>query len=235
MTGEGLKKKINFDDYVESYENEIRSSIGFIGQDHDFFINVKANILMGLAKSNFKEPENIRILDIGSGIGLIDRKISSLFRNLFGVDVEEGVIEKAKAFNLEVKYSLYNGEKLPFEDNSMDMVFTVNVMHHVPPVNWEQFIGEMQRVTRKNGIAAVFEHNPLNPLTRIAVNKCEFDRDAVLISRSKMKSMFKNKFCLIDEAYILFVPFKNDIFRSFESLLKWLPLGAQYYVCGKRS
>jgi SAM-dependent methyltransferase len=116
----------------------------------------------------------------------------------------------------------------------MDFVFTINVMHHIPPEHWGQFIKEMQRVTRKNGIAAIFEHNPLNPLTKLAVSKCELDRDAVLLTKRKMKSLFIHKFKLMDEAYILFFPFKNNIFRSIETMLKWIPLGAQYYICGRK-
>jgi ubiquinone/menaquinone biosynthesis C-methylase UbiE len=229
-----IKKQVSFDDYVETYEKEIQSSIGFAGQNHDFFIKVKADLIKRIADKNFSKPGNIQVLDIGCGIGLIDNQISSKFENLYGVDVEEGIIEKAKSFNPKVKYSLYKGTKLPFDDNSMDMVFTINVIHHVPPANWERFVQEMQRVTRKDGISAVFEHNPLNPLTKLAVNKCEFDRDAVLLTKRKLKSMFKNKFRLVDESYILFFPFRNNIFRSFETIFKWIPFGAQYYVCGKK-
>jgi len=31
------------------------------------------------------------------------------------------------------------------------------------------------RVTRSGGLIAIYEHNPFNPLTRVAVSRCEFD------------------------------------------------------------
>ena len=39
----------------------------------------------------------------------------------------------------------------------------------------------MRRVVRPGGLLCIIEHNPFNPLTRLAVVRCEFDRDAVLL------------------------------------------------------
>lgn len=235
---ENSKNKISdvsFDDYVESYKNEVDDSIGFIGQDVDFFIEIKAELLLKLAEKNFTDLNSINVLDIGSGVGLVDRFLKVKIQNLYGVDVEDGVVEKAKQNNPEVNYSLYSGAKLPFEDNMFDLCFAINVMHHVPPVMWENFSGEMHRVLKPGGIAAVFEHNPVNPLTRLAVARCEFDRDAVLLNHGKIKSLFKNAgFKLFEDRFIVFFPFKAKLFRGIESLLGWLPLGAQHYVTGRK-
>ena len=146
------KKQISFDDYVENYEKEIQSSIGFIGQDHDFFIKVKANKISYIVKKNFNDSANVKILDIGSGIGLIDHHLAENFNNLYGVDVEEGVVGKARKFNPGVNYNLYDGTSLPFESGSMDVVFAINVMHHVVPSHWGNFTKEMFRVVKKGGI-----------------------------------------------------------------------------------
>ena len=227
--------KVSFADYINTYEKEIQSSIGFIGQDHDFFINVKANIITDVAVAKFSSPDLVNILDVGCGIGLIDHYLSPFFKNLFGVDIESKVIEKARIFNPGVKYEHYDGSNLPFGDNIMDIVFAINVMHHVPPEGWERFSEEMFRVLKPGGWGIVFEHNPLNPLTRLAVHRCEFDRDAVLLYRNKLKSLFTNAgFKKISSSYILFFPFKQKLFRSFEKKLNWLPAGAQYYIIGKK-
>ncbi len=227
--------QVSFDDYVETYKTEIDDSIGFIGQDVDFFIEIKAELLLKLAKKNFGSLDKIKVLDIGSGVGMVDRFLKSEIKNLYGVDVEDGVVEKAKVNNPEVNYQLYDGAKLPFEDNTFDMCFAINVMHHVPPGMWENFASEMQRVLKPGGIAAVFEHNPLNPLTRLAVARCEFDRDAVLLNHGRVKSLFKGaKLQVKDDAYIVFFPMKAKFFRSIETALGWLPLGAQHYVIGTK-
>ena len=229
------EKQVSFDDYVETYRTEIDDSIGFIGQDVDFFIEIKAELLLKLAEKNFGKPDNIKVLDIGSGVGLVDRHLKGRVKHLYGVDVEEGVVEKAKVNNPEVDYRMYDGTRLPFDDNTFDLCFAINVMHHVPPGLWENFASEMQRVLKPGGIAAVFEHNPLNPLTRLAVARCEFDRDAVLLNHGKIKSLFKGAgLKVFDDSYIVFFPFKAKIFRSIETALGWLPFGAQHYVTGRK-
>lgn len=227
--------QVSFDDYVESYKHEVDDSIGFIGQDVDFFIEIKAELLLKLAEKNFDDLDKINVLDIGSGVGLVDRYIKGKIKNIYGVDVEEGVVEKAKYNNPEVNYRMYDGAKLPFEDNTFDLCFAINVMHHVPPALWENFSKEMRRVLKPGGIAAVFEHNPLNPLTRLAVARCEFDRDAVLLNHGKIKSLFKTAgLRLFEDKFIVFFPFKAKFFRGIETALGWLPIGAQHYVTGKK-
>ena len=93
----------------------------------------------------------------------------------------------------------------------------------------------MFRVLKPGGIAAVFEHNPLNPLTRLAVKRCEFDADAVLLNHGKIKGLLKNANLEISkDSFIVFFPFKSSIFRSIEKAIGWLPLGAQQYVVGRK-
>ena len=48
------------------------------------------------------------------------------------------------------------------------------------------FVADMVRVTRPGGLVCVIEHNPLNPLTRLAVNRCPFDADAVLLRSGQL-------------------------------------------------
>ncbi len=229
------ESQVSFDDYVETYRTEIDDSIGFIGQDVDFFIEIKAELLLKLARRNFGSLDKIKVLDIGSGVGLVDRFLKAEINQLYGVDVEEGVVQKAKVNNPEVNYQMYDGEKLPFEDNTFDLCFAINVMHHVPPGMWENFSKEMYRVLKPGGIAAVFEHNPWNPLTRLAVARCEFDRDAVLLNHPKIKSLFKGAgLKVFDDSFIVFFPFGAKLFRSVETALGWLPIGAQHYVTGRK-
>lgn len=227
--------RISFGNYIDSYEKEIQSSIGFVGQGHDFFVKVKADLIVDIAAANFEQSCDINILDIGCGIGLIDHHLAPFFKNIHGVDIEDSVVEKARTFNPGVRYFHYDGTSLPFNDKSMDMAFAINVMHHVQPSGWEGFTNEMFRVLRPGGMAVVFEHNPLNPLTRKAVSKCAFDRDAVLLSRRITEKLFSQSgFKGIDGSYILFFPFKSIFFRKVEKKISWLPFGAQFFINGRK-
>ena len=229
------EKQVSFDKYIETYKTEIQDSIGFIGQDVDFFIELKVDLLTKLAEKNLGSLSGIKALDIGSGVGLVDRFLKTSIKDLYGVDVESGVVEKAKQNNPEVTYNIYDGLKLPFDDNTFDLTFAINVMHHVPPAHWNNFAREMNRVLKPGGIAAVFEHNPLNPLTRIAVARCEFDRDAVLLNHKTIRRLLSEaKLEVIKDAYIVFFPFKAKFFRSVELTLGWLPFGAQHFAAGRK-
>lgn len=148
---ENKKSNISFDDYAETYQNEVQQSIDFIGQDVDFFIELKAKLLLETSKKYFGSADSISVLDIGSGIGLTDHYLSKEIKNLYGVDIEEGILKKAAVYNPSVKYSLYDGLRLPFDDNTMDITFAMNVMHHVPPAHWQNFANEMFRVLKPGG------------------------------------------------------------------------------------
>ena len=91
---------------------------------------------------------------------------------LAGVDPSEAMIEAARKANPEADYRVADGTELPFEDGSFDLAFAVCVLHHVAPPDRPAFVAELARVTRPGGLTVVFEHNPLNPLTRLAVRRC---------------------------------------------------------------
>ena len=93
----------------------------------------------------------------------------------------------------------------------------------------------MARVLRPGGLALILEHNPWNPLTRLAVARCPFDDDAILLGPSEATRHLSGAGLVREEKrYILFFPFDARIFRRVESGLGALPLGAQYYVASRK-
>jgi SAM-dependent methyltransferase len=105
----------------------------------------------------------------------------------------------------------------------------------VPPAEREAFVEEMRRVTRPGGLVAIFEHNPLNPLTRKAVRDCPFDEDAILLTRGETRRRLAEAgLAEVEAPYIVFFPREGDLRSRVERRLGWLPLGAQYYVASSR-
>jgi hypothetical protein len=95
-------------------------------------------------------------------------------------------------------------------------------------------MNELRRVVRPGGLVAVIEHNPFNPLTKLAVSRCEFDRDAVLLRAAKTERLMKGAGLLsVESDYFLFFPFKAGIAQRTERAIRKLPLGAQYMTCGE--
>src|SRR4029077_15731267 len=101
---------------------------------------------------------------------------------LVGVDVSEKVLQAARFRNPEIEYRHFSNDVLPFEDRSFDVVFAICVWHHVPPDRWRNFLSEIARVVAAKGILLIYEHNPWNPLTRLAVARCAFDAHSVLLT-----------------------------------------------------
>jgi SAM-dependent methyltransferase len=224
---------MDFNQYVRGYSQQVSDAVGFSGRDHDFFLAVKAQHLLELARRHLGRPEELSVLDVGCGVGLMERFLAPCFRRLCGVDLAAEAVREAERNVPGAQFLAYDGAVLPFPDGELDVAFAVCVLHHVPPAAWESFVAEMSRVVRPGGLVAVFEHNPWNPLTRRVVSHCEFDRDAVLLSAGTARRLFRHAgLRSVASRHILFFPWRARLWRSCERALGWLPLGAQYCAIG---
>ncbi|MEX0955308.1 MAG: methyltransferase domain-containing protein [Rhizobiaceae bacterium] len=221
-----------FDAYRSSYRQAVQESIGFSGLKHDFFLRAKADLLGRLAKA--RGLGHVKALDIGCGIGALHPFLRSIFPELSGCDISHESVAQARQDNPWVAYGHQQPGHLPYDRSSFDLAFAVCVVHHVPPAAWPNFFAEMKRVLRPGGVACIIEHNPLNPLTRLAVSRCPFDADAVLLGSGKTKRLLREGgFSEIASEHFLFFPFENPTLRAVERGLAVLPLGAQH-ACSAR-
>jgi SAM-dependent methyltransferase len=225
----------DFDEYSDSYRRAVEESISFAGADLDLYTRIKAEALLDLAQ-RVGPADRLAFLDVGCGVGETDRFIEGRVGRLAGVDVAPRALERARNNNPWAEYRDYDvGEPLPFEDESFDVCFAVCVLHHVPREQRTGLVGEMRRVSRRGGLVALFEHNPLNPLTRRAVSGCEFDRGAELLRRSEALELLSGAGLNRPEGrYIVFFPRESRLLRGIEGRLGWLPLGAQYAAFAQR-
>jgi SAM-dependent methyltransferase len=219
-----------FDRYGQTYERAVDKAIAFAGQEHDFYLAAKARRLVALAQRHLGTGRP-RALDVGCGPGSFDRHVSSAFE-LHGVDVSPAMVERARAENPDVEYAVSEERRLPHDDGAFDLAFAVCVLHHVATADRLPLLREMRRVVRPGGLVAVFEHNPLNPLTRRVVRTCDFDEGVELIGSRDLASLLGSTgFAVFGAEYLLFVPWRAD---RLELILRRLPLGAQYVVAGRR-
>ncbi|MBV9636679.1 MAG: class I SAM-dependent methyltransferase [Methylobacteriaceae bacterium] len=217
------------------YAAEVNSSIRFSGLDQSFFTIGKAGRAIDLLTRLVGDPRRIDLLDIGCGIGLIHPHLGGVGR-ITGVDVSQEALGLAQSARSDVRYQAYDGHRLPFAEDTFDAAMTICVMHHVPADDWHEFVGEARRVIRPGGVFLVFEHNPWNPLTRLAVSRCSFDHDAVLLPPPRMASILAA--CGLRDVgreFLFFTPFAAPAIQSVERRLKFLPLGAQYVAYGRKA
>jgi SAM-dependent methyltransferase len=93
-----------------------------------------------------------RILDIGCGGGITTESLPYYYQNLdyFGCDVSKSAIEYAKKRGSgKVRYAVIRGKKLPYKDNYFDACICLDVMEHIPDV--EFFLNEVKRILKKDG------------------------------------------------------------------------------------
>jgi len=229
------KGLFDFGKFHDSYKDEVQDSISFTGQSHDFFTVVKVEALLEGVGRHLGDPGKLKFLDVGCGVGLTDQFLVGRVGAVHGIDISGPVIQQAKKRNPRARYKVYNGKRMPFADGTFDVTFAICVLHHVPPSYYNGFVKEMSRVTKPGGLVALFEHNPLNPLTLRAVNSCVLDDEAILLRRWKAGRLLERRCAaILEKRYILFTPLKAAPFRWLDRMLGWLPLGAQYFVMARR-
>lgn len=225
-----------FDSYRSSYGEVVEGSIRFSGLKHDFFLRAKADLLRRLVIERGLQQDGlgVRALDVGCGVGSLHPYLEGAFESLNGCDVSEESILRATHDNAHVAYRTCISPGLPYDDDAFDLAFASCVLHHVPPGSWLAFFREMRRVVRPGGVACIIEHNPYNPLTRLAVFRCPFDQDAVLLNPAKVASLYKaTGFGELRSEHFLLLPSARPFARKVERSLASLPLGAQY-ACSAR-
>jgi ubiquinone/menaquinone biosynthesis C-methylase UbiE len=229
----GAQVTAQFDQYNQTYDDVLNSAIAFSGLNVDFFTRAKTHYLRRIMTDRFGDASRLDLLDVGCGTGNLHPLLAPTVRSIKGVDVSSECLATARARSPEVDYQLYDGNRLPFADASFDVVFTICVMHHVPPADWLSFARELRRVVRPGGIALVFEHNPYNPLTRYVVSSCEFDTDAVLLTAGTTRRLLTEAgFGNVVTHNILTIPAASRTILQIDRWFRRLPFGAQYYALG---
>ncbi|MFX1392254.1 MAG: methyltransferase domain-containing protein [Promethearchaeota archaeon] len=99
---------------------------------------------------------NLKILDISSP------KILSLYlalngyQNLIISDLEDYFINDFKIYNevfkISTKLDIFDAIKIPYDDNSVDRVFSISVLEHIPESGDKKVLREVQRILKPGGI-----------------------------------------------------------------------------------
>jgi len=118
---------------------------------------IKDNIISSFKLKNKKKPLNkVKILDIGSGGGLLSEPMSRLGANVVGIDASDKNIKVAKLHakknDLDIKYICTSPEKFK-NQSKFDVILNMEIIEHVEDV--EFFLKSCSRLLRKGGIMFV--------------------------------------------------------------------------------
>ena len=104
----------------------------------------------------YQLAENASVLDVGCGKGFMLHDFKELVPNLTiaGIDISEYGIEHAIE-TVKPFLRVGNAKELPYEDNSFDLVISINTIHNLPLEECKQALWEIQRVSRKHAFITV--------------------------------------------------------------------------------
>jgi len=229
--------KAEFDQFAREYQQVHQQNIRHFRESPDYFAEYKIVDAARVVGERL-ESSALAMLDFGAGVG---NSVPHVRRHLprarlTCLDVSEQSLAIAEQrFPGEAEYRAFEGGDLPFPDQAFDLVFTACVFHHIPHAEHAAILQEFRRVLRPGGVLVLFEHNPINPLTRKAVDTCPFDENAELIMPGAMRRRVGEAgFNRVNRRFRVFFPGFLRPLRVFERFMTWLPLGGQYYIAASR-
>lgn len=93
----------------------------------------------------------MRVIDVGCSAGFICDELAEVGANVTGLDIDVPGLRKAEAsFGERVAFVCGDGERLPFSDESFDVIVFNHIYEHV--VNPDRVVGELKRVLKNDGL-----------------------------------------------------------------------------------
>ena len=219
---------LGFDTFAENYPDLVSESIRVSGESSDYFTQYKADYI-----ARKMAPTGGKILDYGCGVGLLSRHLKSRFpgTRVDGFDPSTESLQRVDSSLLAQGVFTSETEELA---TAYDTIVLSNVLHHVRPAERPALVRQIQTRLAPGGRLVVFEHNPLNPLTRWAVSHCPFDEGVELLSSGEVRALCASVLQEPHTDYIVFFPRWLAWLRPLERFLGWCVAGAQHATISHR-
>jgi len=168
-----------------------------------------------------QKKDSLKILDVACGTGRMLPEVFSINTNAdyTGLDTSESMTkilkEKAEKMGVgkKVKIKFGDATKIPFEDNSFDIVYSFHLLWHIPEEEQKKVVTEMLRVCKKDGFILFDSLNKnfiFDDMKKILGKK---GRDGIHKLKIKdIKNIFRGKKIRIEK--LLDAPIKNTILYS---------------------
>ncbi len=137
------KARQYYDDFSGSYERG--RGYGY----HQMIDDLEVQVTAPYAR-------DARVLELGCGTGLILERIAEVAKKAVGIDLSEGMAQRARDRGLDVHIGSVCD--LPFDDDEFDLTYSFKVLAHVPHI--DAAVREAARVTRPGGHLLLEFYNP---------------------------------------------------------------------------
>ena len=96
--------------------------------------------------------EGNKVLDLGCGNGRLVELFKDLDVEYLGVDGSFGLINSAKKSFPDKNFQVMDALNLDLPENSYDVILCVSVLNHIAKENQQQFIDNLKKVLKPNGV-----------------------------------------------------------------------------------
>jgi SAM-dependent methyltransferase len=120
------------------------------GSKEEYLLYLRHLFAYGIATDHIAKDGFV--LEAGSGEGYGTSLLSKNVGNIVGLDVDEPTVIRArkKYGSGNCVFRLYDGHRIPFDDNQFDAIISFQVIEHIQ--DDRNFISEIYRVLKNNGI-----------------------------------------------------------------------------------
>jgi 2-polyprenyl-3-methyl-5-hydroxy-6-metoxy-1,4-benzoquinol methylase len=216
------KKELFYNEFSDKWENKINRL-----ETEKRLRVVYGRLLAGI------RLKKVKFLDVGCGLGYSSKEASVKGAKVTGIDIGNKLIEKSKIKVPKAKFIVASASKLPFNNDTFDIVLCTEVIEHVN--NQKKTIEEILRVLKNGGLLVITSPNRLYRPLFILLN---FLKLRPYLGNEKwlypweMKKIFRTKKAkILKEVYFNFIyPLRIlDYFEKF-SLLKYLMINQGYLI-----
>lgn len=123
--------------------------------------------------------KNKQILDAGCAAGWYTEQLVNFGAEVTATDISPKMVEATKrrvGENAKV-LCLDLGEKLPFEDETFDVIISSLVLHYIK--DWSKTFSEFQRILKPNGKLLYSVHHPFMDI-KLSVNGDYFSKELII-------------------------------------------------------
>jgi ubiquinone/menaquinone biosynthesis C-methylase UbiE len=110
--------------------------------------------------NHYKLSNDSKILDVGCAKGFMLYDFQKLNKNfdLHGIDISEYAIQNS-IIDIKNKLKVGDAKVLPYEDNTFDLVISINTIHNLEPEECSISLKEISRVSKRNAFITVDAFN----------------------------------------------------------------------------
>lgn len=204
------KDKWNFNRWAKSYDDDVKKDIGElkIYKNYDLILQTVYDSVEAL------DRRNSNILEIGVGTGNLASKFLEKNYEIIGIDQSREMLSVAKEKYPSLKVRLGEFLKIPYDNNSFDIIISTYAFHHLNEEEKCIAIEEMIRVLKDNGVIIIGD---------LMFESKEWEQQI-------LKNLSQKQIDAIKDEYYSYIDLLSDEFNKYNKSLEYNRIDEFNYI-----